>query len=162
MSEKSVDLRNSYLTFKIGGEIFAAHVNNVIKILEMAAVTKIPQTPAFIKGIINLSGGVLPVVDARVKLGFEETEYDKNTCIVVLELRSKGDAENIGIIVDAAMEVMEISDEEIKPPPVLGKKNEVDYISGIIQQKDVFIILLDIQKIFSSEDILNISKLAEK
>jgi purine-binding chemotaxis protein CheW len=152
MDNKATVKRSSYLTFSIGDEIFAAHVAHVIKILEMVPVTTIPHTPIFVKGIINHSGGVLPVVDARLKLGFDEQAYDINTCIVVLEIPGDGEAEQVGIIVDAARQVIEIRDDQIKGPPAFGKKYELPFIKGIIPRDDDFMILLNIQEFFTQDE----------
>lgn len=161
MDQKKTSGYHSYLTFSIGNEVFAAHVSHVIKILEMVPVTTIPHTPPFVKGIINLGGGVLPVVDARLKLGFPEKDYTENTCIVVLEIPGDDDTEQVGIIVDTALQVINVQDAEIKEPPAFGKKYALPFIEGIIPRKDHFLILLKIREFFSQDELSSFSEIIE-
>lgn len=154
MDKQNID---SYLTFTLGDESFAVNVGSVIKILEITDTTKIPGTPDYMKGVINLRGSVLPVFDARKKLGFVESEYTKNTCIIVIEVDIEDQKELLGAIVDSVLKVIQVPENKILPPPAIGKKYKTDYITGVIKNKEDFIILIDINKVFSKEEIIELT-----
>ena len=154
---KDITLENhSYLTFKVGGENFAANVNKVLNILELSPITKVPQAPEFMLGVTNLRGSVLPVIDSRIKFGMPVTEFTKNTFIIVLELMIEGEMIQIGALVDSVNEVLEIENDEILPPPSVGSKYKTDFISGVINVNDTFVMVLDIDKVFSTEELVEI------
>ena len=165
MSTKTKTDVHSYLSFRIGEEVFAANVKNVLNILEMTAITKVPKSPKYMKGVINLRGTVLPVIDSRLKFGMEETEYTTNTYIIVLELHVGSEPVMIGTIVDAVKEVLEIDISAILPPPSIGTNYKTDYLIGMAQAGEGFIMLLNAEKVFASDEIVemqNITKEAEK
>lgn len=145
---------NSYLTFSIGDESFAAHVGKVINILELSKITQVPRTPEFMLGVINLRGTVLPVVDTRIKFGLDVTEFTSQTCIIVMEIDMEGDVIKLGALVDGVQEVLEVDDAEIKPPPSIGSKFKSEFIKGMIKVDDSFIMLLDMDKAFSTEELI--------
>lgn len=149
---------DSYLIYKIGNETFATNVASIVKILEITDITKIPGTANYIKGIINLRGSVLPVVDSRIKLGFERAEFTKNTCIVVFELEIDNQDALIGAIVDSVIKVTQFNEEKIIPPPSVGLKFATNYLLGVYNIKSEFILIIDINKVFSSEDLIELSK----
>jgi purine-binding chemotaxis protein CheW len=155
MKEITLEI-NSYLTFKVGGENFAANVNKVLNILELSPITKVPQAPEFMLGVTNLRGSVLPVIDSRIKFGMPVTEFTKNTFIIVLELLIEGVMVQIGALVDSVNEVLEIDDEDILPPPSVGSKYKTDFINGVINVNDTFVMVLDIDKVFSTEELVEI------
>ncbi len=152
---------DSYLSFRIGDEFFAAHVRNVLNILELTKITKVPKAPHYLKGVINLRGSVLPVIDSRLKFGMEELEYTSNTCILVLELYVNNERISVGAIVDSVQEVLEIEDSQIQPPPSIGTTYQSDFITGMVKIKDNFVMLLDAEKVFSTDDILNMKDITE-
>ncbi|MGE4288100.1 MAG: chemotaxis protein CheW [Salinivirgaceae bacterium] len=152
---------NAHLIFKIGEEDFAANASKVQRILELQPITSIPKAQNYMKGVINLMGKVLPVIDARLKMGLPEKEPDNNTCIVVLEIRKGGKVVETGIIVDAVQSVIDIQKEDIKNPPALGVEVNSDFISGMVEQENKFIMLLDVDNVFSSEEIVNLKEVAE-
>lgn len=152
----------SYLSFRIGTEIFAANVKNVLNILEMTKITKVPKAPDYMKGVINLRGNVLPVIDSRIKFGVEETEFTTNTCIIVLELHTGNDPIVIGTIVDSVKEVLEIEDEEILPPPSIGNNYKTEYLRGMAKSDDGFIMILDAEKVFATDEIVNLQTLTNE
>jgi purine-binding chemotaxis protein CheW len=160
MKEKAEE-SNSYLTFKLGEEEFGAHVSQVLNILEMTKITQVPKTPGYMKGVINLRGTVLPVIDTRVKFGLPETEYTNNTCIVVMDLELNGDIVNIGAIVDEVLSVIEIEENQIEPPPSIGNQYKSEFIYGMAKVEENFVMLLDMQKVLSREEIEDISGKAE-
>jgi len=144
---------DSYLTFKIDEEIFAANVSKVISILELSKITKIPRTPDFIRGVINLRGVVLPIVDLRIKFGLTPTEFTSNTCILVLEINIESSSVNIGALVDSVQEVLEIEDNDIMPPPNLGAKYRSDFIDGMFKTENSFIMMLNMDMIFTHDEL---------
>jgi purine-binding chemotaxis protein CheW len=162
MNAKASEVINSFLSFRIGTEVFAANVKNVLNILEMTKITKVPKAPAYMKGVINLRGIVLPVIDSRIKFGIEETEFTSNTCIIVLELHVGAEPIMIGTIVDSVKEVLEIAESEILPPPSIGTNYRSDYLKGMAQSDDGFIMLLDAEKVFASEEIVDLTAIANE
>ncbi len=153
MSNKSITEIGQYLTFKLSDEIFGVDVSQVREILDYIKITKVPQTPAFMCGVINLRGSVVPVVDMRLKFGMPKTEQTVNTCIVVLEVNLEGENTVLGAMVDSVQEVFELSPSEIEPAPRMGSKLKTGYIKGMGKRDDNFIILLDIDKVFSLEEL---------
>lgn len=152
MDEKESKI-NSYLTFKLGDEEFAAHVSKVLNILELTKITKVPKAPDYLKGVINLRGAVLPVIDARIKFGMPEAEYTSNTCIVVLDIDFDGESVHVGAIVDSVQAVIEIENSSIMPLPTIGSRYNADFIIGMVKLDERFIIVLNMDAVFSIEEI---------
>ena len=144
---------NSYLTFKLGEEEFAAHVGKVLNILEMTKITEVPKSPDYMKGVINLRGSVLPVIDTRIKFGMTPTEYTPNTCIVVMDIDMDRDSIHVGALVDSVQAVLEIEDTQILPPPSIGHKYRSEFIEGVANINDSFIMILNMDEVFSSEEV---------
>jgi purine-binding chemotaxis protein CheW len=142
-----------YLTFSLGGEMFAVGILNVREIIEFGSLTEIPMMPKFIRGVINLRGAVVPVVDLSARFGGEQTEVGKRTCIVIVEMRAGDDTHEIGIIVDAVSEVLEIQAGEIEPPPSFGAKIRADFIAGMGKVGGRFVIILDINCVLSVNEM---------
>ncbi len=159
MSKEDLAAINSYLSFRLGDEIFAIHVAKVHKILEMSSITEVPRAPDYMKGVINLRGSVLPVVDARVKFGMEPAEKTKNTSILVIEANISGETVMVGMLVDAVHAVMKIEPENLLPPPQLGDKYRSEFISNMTQVKDKFYIILNMDAVFSSTDHINMKEI---
>ena len=149
---------NSYLSFNLGDEAFAAHVSKVLNILEMTKITEVPKSPDYMKGVINLRGTVLPVVDTRIKFGMPPTEYTNNTCIVVMEIEMGRDIVQVGALVDSVQAVLEIEDSQIQPPPSIGSKYKSEFIYGMVKVDDNFIMLLDMDKVFSTDEIISVKE----
>jgi purine-binding chemotaxis protein CheW len=143
----------SYLTFTLNEESFAINVARVIEILEVPRITKIPKAPDYMKGVINLRGNVLPIIDTRIKFSMPSTENTIDTCIIVLEIDIEDEQIIIGAIVDSVKEVVEFSDMDIKPSPAIGTQYNAEFIEGIVKLNDKFSMILDIGKIFSVNDI---------
>ncbi len=143
----------SYLTFKLGEEEYAAHVSKVLNILEMTKITKVPKAPEYMKGVINLRGMVLPVIDTRIKFGMEETEYTDKTCIVVMDLDIDGDIVHVGALVDEVVAVLEIDPDQIEPAPSIGTTYQSEFIAGVAKVDEKFIMILDMIKVFSTEEM---------
>jgi purine-binding chemotaxis protein CheW len=145
----------TYLSFELGEEVFAINVSKVLNILEMKPITKIPQSPDYMKGVINLRGSVLPVVDLRLKFGLHENKISVNTSIIVLNIEKENETIMIGILVDAVREVLEFITEEIAPSPSIGTKFNSGFINGMWRVDENFIMILDIDKVFSVEEIID-------
>lgn len=160
MSNGSESKINSYLTFKLGEEEFAAHVGKVLNILEMTRITEIPKSPDYMKGVINLRGSVLPVIDTRIKFGMTPTEYTPNTCIVVMDIDMDGDSIHVGALVDSVQAVLEIDDAQILPPPSIGHKYRSEFIEGVANINETFIMILNMDEVFSSEEAHNLQDTA--
>lgn len=143
---------NSYLSFSLDGEYFAANVAKVLEILELAKITKVPQVPDFMRGVINLRGQVLPVIDTRLKFGLPPSESTRDTCIVVMEMQLEDELINVGILVDAVEAVLEVKDSEIMPPPSLGNQYRSEFIAGMARNNDEFLMILNVDKILTFDE----------
>ncbi len=153
MSVTSIVDTRQYLTFQLGAEVFAMDVSNVREILEFTTVTKVPKTPDYMKGAINLRGSVVPVLDMRLKFGLPASEKTVHTCIVVVEVALEDETTVIGALVDSVQEVFELEPEQIEPPPRIGTQLKTEFIKGMGKKDDGFIIVLDVNKVFSSEEL---------
>ncbi|HVN95003.1 MAG TPA: chemotaxis protein CheW [Syntrophorhabdaceae bacterium] len=153
MSVASITDTRQYLTFQLGDEVFALDVSHVREILEFTTVTKVPRTPDYMRGVINLRGGVVPVLDMRLKFGMSLTEKTVNTCIIVVEVSFEGENIIMGALVDSVQEVFDLEPNQIEPAPKIGTQLKTEFIRGMGKRDDRFIILLDIDKIFSSDDV---------
>jgi len=153
MGNTIVNETKQYLTFKLSDETFGVDVAQVREILDYVKITKIPQTPDFMCGVINLRGSVVPVVDMNLKFGMDKTEKTVNTCIVVVEIILNEEKSVLGALVDSVQEVFEISSENIEPTPKIGTNLNTEFIKGMGKQDGKFIILLDVDKVFSSEEL---------
>ncbi len=151
---------NSYLIFELGNELFASHVKNVLKILEMQKITEVPKAPSYMKGVINLWGNVLPIIDTRQKFGMTAVEYTSKTCILVLSIKIDDEKTDIGAIVDSVQEVLEYDPENIKPSPSLGSQFKSEFIEGVMKINDKFIMVLNMDKVFSTDEIIELKEKA--
>jgi purine-binding chemotaxis protein CheW len=153
---------DDYLSFRLGAEKFAVNIGHVTKILEMSNITRVPHVPDYYKGVINLFGEVLPVIDSRLKFGMEEKPYDKNTCIIVLMLSAMKKSAGIGLIVDMVEKVINIPASQIKEPPEVGEKFKNELVQAIAQLDDEFIIILNAEKFFSYQELEVINPIENK
>ena len=156
MENEGITSVKSILTFRIADELFAVNVLNVLKILEMTEITKVPQAPEFMKGVINLHGSVLPVIDLRQKLDLPLADFTRNTCILVFILELDSDEINVGAIVDNVDKVTEIDTSTIQPSPSIGTKYASEFIKGVAKLNDEFVMILDVNKIIGTDDIVSI------
>ena len=161
MSVLSINGTRQYLTFQLGEEIFAIDVVNVREILEFSTVTKVPKTPEYMRGVINLRGSVVPVLDMRLKFGMSVTAKTINTCIVVVEVAFEGEDVIIGALVDSVQEVFELESQQIEPAPRIGTHLRTEFIKGMGKKDDRFIIILDIDRVFSIEEITSIQQIGD-
>ena len=158
MPVSTITETRQYLTFKLADEVFAVDVAKVREILEFSSITKVPQTPAFMRGVINLRGSVVPVMDLRLKFGMAETEKTINTCIVVVEVESGGETLVVGALADSVQEVFELEPGQIEPSPRIGTKLNTDFILGMGKHGDQFIMILDIDRVFSGEELAGLGE----
>jgi purine-binding chemotaxis protein CheW len=142
-----------YLTFKLGEEVFALDVAEVREILDFTTVTKVPRTPDYMRGVINLRGSVVPVMDLRLKFGMPATEQTVNSCIIVVEMNMDHDQVVIGVLADAVQEVIDLEPEQIEPAPRIGTKLNMEFILGMGKYNGNFMMILDIDKIFQGSDL---------
>jgi purine-binding chemotaxis protein CheW len=140
--EEKTGITTSFLSFKLADEHFAIEVNKIMEILEVPRITKVPQTPDFLKGVVNLRGGVLPVIDTRTKFGMVAVDFTVNTCILVLSIDINDESILVGALVDSVSEVFEMEEKHIQPSPTIGSKYRADFIKGMINEKDQFMMLL--------------------
>lgn len=142
-----------FLTFTLGSEMFAVGTLSVKEIIEYGQLTEVPMMPDFIRGVINLRGAVVPVIDLGARFGRGETKITRRTCIVIIEVPTGDEKQDIGVVVDAVSEVLEIPSSEIEPPPAFGAKIRTDFIQGMGKVNGKFVILLDVGKVLSVEEI---------
>lgn len=143
-----------YVTFSLGEELFGLEVTRTREILSLTPVTKVPQTPDYLLGVINLRGQVVPVVDMRLKLGLPANAETEDTCIIVVEVQIDGEPIVVGALADAVREVLEIRSDQIEPPPRLGTRLKTEFITGMGRIDEQFMILLNIDRIFNSEELI--------
>lgn len=143
-----------YLTFRLGDEVYALEITRVREVLDYTRVTKVPKTPDFMKGVINLRGGVVPVVDLRLKFGMTETVPTVDTCIIIVEVLVDDEQTLLGALADQVQEVLELEPSQIQPPPKIGTRLDTEFIRGMGKQNDDFIIILDIEKVFSIRELV--------
>nr|WP_246167784.1 chemotaxis protein CheW [Propionivibrio limicola] len=147
--------QQQYLTFNLGEEMFAIGILSIREIIEFGNLTEVPMVPPFIRGVINLRGAVVPVIDLSVRFARPPCEVTKRTCIVIIETvdAEGGQKQQMGIVVDAVSEVLEIPASEIEPPPQFGARIRIDFISGMGKVNGKFVVLLDVNKILSIEEV---------
>jgi purine-binding chemotaxis protein CheW len=151
--EARAGLGGKYLTFRLCEEDFGLKILKVQEIIGMQEITSIPRTPPAVKGVINLRGKVIPVVDLRLKFAMAEAEVSRKTCIILVQVtRAEGDV-IMGIVVDEVSEVLEINDKEIEPPPEFGAQIETDFILGMAKTADAVKILLDLDRVLTEQEI---------
>ena len=144
---------SQYLTFLIDGEMFTIGILNIKEIIEYGQLTEVPLMPGFMRGVINLRGRVVPVIDLSVRFGRQRTDITKRTCIVIVEIRSEEIHQDIGLLVDAVSEVLDIPHEEIEPPPSFGANIRSEFISGMGKINGKFVIILNIEKVLSVDEL---------
>ncbi len=154
MSDEIMADIKPYLTFKLEDELFAVEVSKVREVLDMDTITKVPNAPEFMKGIINVRGSVVPVVDLRIKFGRPEAENTIDTRIIVMELIIDDDMIVLGTISDSVHEVMDLNAELIENPPRIGSRWKTEFIKGIGKKDEDFIIILDIERVFSTDELV--------
>jgi purine-binding chemotaxis protein CheW len=157
-AEPKADREGKYLTFTLAEEEYGIGILKIKEIIGMMPITPVPQTPEFVKGVINLRGKVIPVVDLRLRFGMEEIGYTERTCIIVVEISGDTGTVQTGIVVDSVSEVMNMKGGDIEDSPSFGSNLDTDYILGMAKMEGGVKILLDIDKVLSAEEIAELRK----
>lgn len=150
---------SQYLCFRLAGEECAVGILRIREIIEYETVTKVPAMPPWVRGVMNLRGGVVPVIDLTVKFGLPESPVTRRTCIVIVEVALDGEPAVMGIVVDAVSRVLELSPADVVPPPPFGTSVRVDYLLGLGTLGDRFVLLLDIDRVLSAAELLKAASL---
>ena len=151
MAVKSIVETTQFLTFRLEDELFALDIGKVREVLDFTSITKVPQTPDYLRGVINLRGSVVPVMDLRLKFGMTMAEQTVNTCVIIVEVEMDGEKVVLGAMADAVEEVLDLEPNQIEPPPRIGTKLNTDFIRGMGKHADRFMIILDIDCVFSAD-----------
>lgn len=152
---------HQYLAFTLNGEVFAIDILQIREIIEFGSLTEVPMMPPTVRGVINLRGAVVPVIDLSARFGRRCTEVGRRTCIVIVEISHDDETQTLGVLVDAVNEVMEITAAEIEPAPAFGARIRTDFIRGMGRVDGRFVIILDVGKVFSVGEIAEFGVLAE-
>ena len=152
------DREGKYLTFTLASEDYGIGILKIKEIIGMMPITSVPQTPSYVKGVVNLRGKVIPVVDLRLKFGIPAIDYTERTCIIVVEISGQSGAIKIGIVVDAVSEVLNIKGEDVENTPAFGTRANTDYILGMAKMGGSVKILLDIDKVLSTQELVTLEK----
>ncbi len=152
--------QQQYLTFMLGGEIFAIGILAIKEIIEYGNLTEVPMMPDYIRGVINLRGSVVPVVDLSARFGRPGTELTRRTCIVIIEVATEEEKQVVGVVVDAVNEVLEIPAEQIEPPPSFGARIRTDFICGMGKVGGRFVILLNVSRVLSVDELAMLDQVA--
>lgn len=153
MSVATITETTQYLTFKLDSEIFALDISQVREVLDYTTTTKVPRTPDFMRGVINLRGSVVPVVDMRLKFAMPPTEKTVNTCVIIVEINVDNERIVLGALADSVQEVIDLEPGSIEPAPRIGTRLRTDFIKGMGKRAEQFIIILDIEKVFSADEL---------
>lgn len=152
------DQEEKYLMFFLNEENYGIPILKVNEIIGLIEITQIPRTPNFMKGIINLRGKIIPILDLRLKFNMSEREYDEQTCIIIVEIIIQDNKRFIGILVDKVAEVVKIYQADIELPPQYGQEHENDFLTGVGKVKEKVVMLLDIEAIINYQEIVNFIK----
>ena len=157
VNTEAKETTTQYLSFHLGEELFAMEIERVREVIEFTSVTKVPQTPEFMRGVINLRGGVVPVIDLRTKFGMGDTEKTVNTCVIISEVSIGDESVVLGAMADAVDEVFDLDPENIEPSPRIGTQLNTDFLNGMGKKGDDFILLLNIDRVFSADELIAVS-----
>jgi purine-binding chemotaxis protein CheW len=155
MSMMEATERMQYLTFQLAGEEYALGILRVREIIQWQEVTRVPTAPPAIRGVLNLRGSVVPVVDLGLKFGLGATEPTRRTCIVIVEVEREGGQTVMGIVADAVSQVMDLDDGDIEPPPSFGTRMRVDFLEGMARMGDRFALVLNVDRLLSTAELLS-------
>jgi len=153
MDEKTVTETAQYLTFTLDDEVFALDIGKVREVLDCSTVTRVPRTPEFMCGVINLRGTVVPVVDMRLKFGMSATVKGVNTCIIIVEVKVDEETTILGALADSVQEVLDLEPEQIEPAPRIGTRLNIEFIRGMGRRDEGFVMILDVDRVFSADEL---------
>ena len=159
INEKEEKVQQQYLTFFLSDEEYAINIQRVKEIIEYTTVTKVPKVPEWIRGVINLRGNVVPVVDLTVRFGLEERPVTKTTCIVIVEVEQDSERTVMGVIADAVNQVIDLSPKDIEEPPAFGTRVRLEYLFGMGKLGKKFALILNIDSVLSNTELLTVSAL---
>jgi purine-binding chemotaxis protein CheW len=158
---ENTHIKQANVSFRLNNELFAISAFKVLEVLEQQRITQIPNAPAYIKGVINFRGDVLPVIDMRRKFGMPDRTEDQKFVIIVLDLKSGNDTLQLGAMADSVKDVIEIDERDLKPVPKMGSSYNSEFILGMIHTDNGFIMLLDADKVFSMEELSILAQASE-
>ena len=153
MTTAAVETSTQYLTFKLGEETFALDIAQVREVLDYPRITRVPRMPAYMRGVTNLRGAVVPVVDLHLKFGMPATERTVNSCVIIFEVNLAGERTVLGALADSVQEVIDLEAGQIEPPPRLGTSIHAEFIRGMGKRDERFVIILDVDRVFSSDEL---------
>jgi purine-binding chemotaxis protein CheW len=153
MADKRSVALSQYLTFTVDGGLFAIEIARAREVLEFKGVTKVPNTPPFMRGVLNLRGHVIPIVDLRLRFGMARTEATLHARVVILDLQVDGVATRLGVLADSVQGVIDLGDEELAPPPSIGTRVRAEFIRGVGKRDDRILMLLDIDRVLSVDEL---------
>jgi purine-binding chemotaxis protein CheW len=156
----SAEQTQQYLTFMLGGDVFAIGILAIKEIIEYSELTTVPMMPAYVRGVINLRGAVVPVIDLLVRFGKKPNGVTKRTCIVIIEMASLGERQDVGLVVDSVDAVLDIPASEIEPPPSFGAKIRTEFMRGVGKVNGRFVILLDVNHVLAVEEVALLTQAA--
>lgn len=156
LAQTPVERREQYLAFTLGGDTFAMDIRSIREVIQFGGITEVPLMPPFIRGVINLRGSVVPVIDLSVRFNRPPTTAAHRTCVVILELTQGEETAELGVLVDNVSEVMSIAESEIEPAPAFGSDIRSEFIAGVAKVGDRFVILLDVGHVLSVEELASL------
>lgn len=159
MSVAGITEAAQYLTFRLDEEVFALDIAKVREVLDFTKIAKVPQTPEFMRGVINLRGSVVPVVDLRLKFGMSQTERTVHTCIIIAEVALEGESTVLGALADSVQEVIELEPEQIAPAPRIGMRLKTEFLKGMGKRDEQFLMILDLDKVFSTDEMAAVQEM---
>jgi purine-binding chemotaxis protein CheW len=146
--------QRQYLTFFLADEQYAVGVLRVKEIIEYGVVTRVPTTPPYIRGVINLRGSVVPVVDLSVKFGLQECPVSRRTCIIIMETTLRGERATMGVVADSVSQVIQFAEADIEPPPAFGTRVRMEYLEGMAKMGSKFVLILNMDDVFAADEIV--------
>ena len=155
-------MNNTYLSFIVGDELYAVNVTKVLEVLDKQYITRVPNAPEYIKGIINFRGEIVPVFESRSKFNLPARSEESSYVVIVFDLSQENDIFRLGAIVDKVKDVISIDDTDIKPVPVMSKEFNTEFLNGIFKQDKKFIMLLNVEKVFSGDELNAIKQTQEQ
>lgn len=156
MTTAGIMQTTQYLTFKLDNEMFALDISKVHEVLDFTSITSVPRMPEFMRGVIELRGSVVPVIDLRLTFDMSQTEKTVNTCVIIVEVTVDNETAVLGALADSVQEVLDLGPDHIEPAPKIGTRLNTEFIKGMGRQNDQFVIILDIDKVLTSDELIRV------
>jgi len=160
MTMAAINEAGQYLTFTLGAEDFAVEIGKVREVLDYPPITRVPRLPEYLRGVTNLRGSVVPVVDMRLKFGLSAIERGVDTCVIIVDARMEDEVVTMGCLADSVQEVIELSSDQIEPPPHMGTNIDTEFLRGMGKLGDRFLMILDIDKVLSATELADVASAA--